>query len=161
MSAVRKIDYYANEVLRDDDGDQAVTFKVVVKKQPILVRVLSISLALFVSVSMCFMGLIIVKRHAKINQMQLEIFNAKRSIKKTQVMIDELIVKRETFMTIEEVESYATEKLGMIKPSDGNKVIINSNRYVRLDQSIAFKRAPLQAVQDNWSFGGAMARVGE
>ncbi len=154
MSAVRKLDFYTNDIVEVDDSRQVRSIEVIEKKQPLPIRLASMAVALFVSLCLCFMGVIVIKRYAMINQMQIQIFNIKRNIHKNEVMMDELIVKRESFMTIEEVESYATETLGMVKPSDGNKVILNSARYVKLDQSISFKKVRTRTVQKNWLFGG-------
>ncbi len=153
MSAVRKLDYYTSDTVEVDDSRQLTSIDVVVQKQPLRIRLASMAMALSVAFCLCFMGVVIIKRYAKISQLQIQIFNTKSNIHKTEVIIDELTVKRESFMTIEEVETYATEKLGMVKPSDGNKVILKRSNYVKLDKRISFKKAPVRTVQKNWFFG--------
>lgn len=111
-------------------------------KQPWYAR-LSVAL-LMMTIVLVFAGFssMILYRLAYIHQMQMEIFDIKQTIKHQEKVIDELVVKKESFMTIKEIEHYATEQLDMVKPNEHNKIIISAENYAVLDKSIAFKPLP-------------------
>lgn len=66
----------------------------------------------------------ILGRYVQIHTMQYEIFTAKQDLKNLSKHRDELIVTKESFMTLNELESYATDQLNMIKADEGRKVVV-------------------------------------
>ncbi len=154
MSAVRKLEYIAPVETRTREKQvikEARQIKVAQPKYAILATAV-LSLAVIVAASYFFYGLL--QRHAEIDRLQIEIFNVQQSINRTEVMIDELYVVRESYMTIEEIETYATENLNMVKPTDQQKVVLFSENYITLDPDIAFKTMPKKSVASNWLADG-------
>jgi hypothetical protein len=66
----------------------------------------------------------ILNRYVTIHTYQHEIFTQKQLYKDLQKQRDELIVKRESFMSLAELEDYAVNYLGMVKADESRKVII-------------------------------------
>ncbi len=150
MSAVRKLEYItANQTAIQEKQliKQPEHIKVAQPKYVILATAIMVIVTIAV-VSYFIYALL--QRHAEIDRLQIEIFNVQQSINRTEVMIDELYVVRESYMTIEEIETYATEKLNMVKPTDQQKVVLVSEKYIPLDPSIAFKTMPEKAATANW-----------
>ncbi len=67
---------------------------------------------------------IILGRYVDIHTIQYEIFTAKQDLNNLKKHRDELIVTKESFMTLDELESYASEQLNMIKADEGRKVVV-------------------------------------
>ncbi len=149
MSAVRKLEYITPKetAIQEQHIAQPQRIKIAQPKYVILATAI-MSIAVIVAVSYFFYALL--QRHAEIDRLQIEIFNLQQSIKRTEVMVDELYVIRESYMTIEEIETYATENLKMVKPTDQQKVVLVSENYIPLDPSIAFKQMPDKAATANW-----------
>lgn len=147
MSAVKKLRYDYREVPAPAARPK-VNRRTKTLKQPWYAR-LSVAL-LMMMIVLVFAGFssMILYRLAYIHQVQMEIFDIKQTIKHQEKVIDELIVKKESFMTIKEIEHYATEQLEMVKPNEHNKIIISAEKYAVLDKDIAFKPLPqYQVVQ--------------
>ncbi len=154
MSAVRKLEYIAPQ-------ENIIQPKKVIKKpqqvkvaQPKHAMLATTVLVLAVVVAAGYFFYALLQRHAEIDRLQLEIFNMQQSINRAEVMIDELYVVRESYMTIEEIESYATEKLNMVKPTDQQKIVLVSENYITLNPDIAFKTMPEKTATANWLADG-------
>lgn len=72
----------------------------------------------------------ILKRYVEIHRTQVEIFNIKQDIKQLDKTRDELLVQKESEMTLEELETYAVNYLGMVKASEGYKVVVSQSYRV-------------------------------
>lgn len=72
----------------------------------------------------------ILKRYVEIHRTQVEIFNIRQDIKQLDKTRDELLVQKESEMTLEELETYAIDYLGMVKASEGYKVVVAQNYRV-------------------------------
>lgn len=82
---------------------------------------------------------LIISRYAYINRLQLDIFDKSQIVKQYQEDVHRLTVERESFMTINEIQAYANDELGMILPTEKNKVAIKTSDYYILDKNVAFK----------------------
>ncbi len=156
MSAVRKLEYIYESEMTPLSPQAAVSTEAEVKvvAQPFYVMLATSVLIMALVAATCYLALAVLQRHAEIDRLQLEIFNRQQAINKTEVMVDELYVIRESFMTIEEIESYATENLNMIKPSDQQKVVLAGGTYYELDEHVAFKKITQAPTSDDWWSAG-------
>ncbi len=154
MSAVRKLEYITPRETAIQEQQHIAQPKHIKVAQPKYVILATAIMAIAVIVAVSYFFYALLQRHAEIDRLQIEIFNLQQSINRTEVMVDELYVIRESYMTIEEIENYATEKLNMVKPTDQQKVVLVSENYISLDPSIAFKQMPEKAATANWVVEG-------
>lgn len=147
MSAVRKLEYEYPQFDIDPSPvlTQTVTPKrpqAVVSKQGHLARlkaVMSFSvLCLFVVLSLAY----VLSRYALINELQYETFQTKQRIEALEIQADELYVQIETNMTREQIEEQAIERLGMVYPTQSQRVTLVLDDRFQLNESIAFESLP-------------------
>ena len=72
----------------------------------------------------------ILKRYVDIHRTQGEIFTLKQDIKRLDKKKDELLIHKESEMTLQELEDYAVDYLDMIKASEGYKVVVSKSYNV-------------------------------
>ncbi len=150
MSAVRKLKRVPQIEEKPVVLKSIKTTEPLVVVQPFQMTLVTITLIAVLVAATSYLGISVLRRNAQIAELQLEIFNTQQDINKATVMIDELYVARESFMTIEEIEKYASEELNMIKPSDQQKVSLRSDNYMTLDPQVAFQTNPPQSSQASW-----------
>ncbi len=150
MSAVRKLQYSSEAEWTSEVSATSVapTYRKVA--QPFYAMLATVILIIGLIAATSYVAFAVLQRHAEIDRLQFEIFNRQQAINKARVMVDELYVIRESYMTIEEIENFATNKLSMVKPSDQQKVVLRGDTYITLDESVAFKTIPTQNVAHSW-----------
>ncbi len=150
MSAVRKLEYIYETAAPSPETQRSDAFETTRVAQPLHRMLATVVVVLLLIALTSYLAFAVLQRHVEIDSLQFEIFNRQQAINKTKVMVDELYVIRESYMTIEEIESYATEELSMIKPSDQQKVILTGENYIELDAHVAFKTIPAKTAGANW-----------
>ncbi len=154
MSAVRKLEYITPTETAVRENQIIKQPQQVIIAQPKYAMLATVALIFAVVLVVSYLCYGLLQRHAEIDRLQLEIFNVQQAINRTEVMVDELYIMRESYMTIEEIETYAIEELNMVKPTDQQKVILTSNSYITLNPAIAFKTMPEKVATSNWLADG-------
>ncbi len=72
----------------------------------------------------------ILMRYVEIHRIQGNIYTQKQTIKSLDKKRDELLIQKESEMTLEELEDYASNYLGMIKATEGYKVVVSESYHV-------------------------------
>ncbi len=86
-------------------------------------------------------ALLYLSRWAEYNSLQLEIFEISQLNKEYVKTIRSLEVRRDANCGIEALETYAADELGMIVADEKHKVLLVSNDYYFVDNTIAFKHS--------------------
>lgn len=104
--------------LRPEIQKKASPFKLLLDR--LLVFVITLSLVAVLVAGCTY----ILKRYVEVHKTQVAIFNLKQDIKQLDKTADELLVQKESALTLEELEMHAVKNLGMVKASEGYKVVV-------------------------------------
>ena len=113
-TAARKLDY--SEVKKVNNVQKAPKKRVIIKKKPINVKMISITTVMLV------LAMFIVYRYNVISEKNLMAIDFKEELVKQESNISQVIMNNHKNVDILEVEAYAKQKLGMQKP-DKNQVV--------------------------------------
>lgn len=138
MAALREQDYFDYAEIAVVKAPKQPLGKTPLKRESALSNILERMLVFLVVMTLVSLLVgsctYILKRYVEIHRTQSEIFTLKQEIKRLDKTIDELLITKESEMTLEELEYYATEYLDMVKVSESYKVVVpQSYRVVSSD----------------------------
>jgi cell division protein FtsL len=134
MSAARNFSAYNyDEVMHQEIIDKSLrlkkTHQIQMKKTSWINRLLAVLMIVIVFGSMAYLLI----RYAEINEIKYRNFELKQDIEELDIQVEELKLQIESAMSLENIEDYAVEKLGMQYPKPEQIVYLSTGSEYALN----------------------------
>lgn len=126
------------EVDREEEKVQEIIVKI---SEPFYASVLNILFLLGIVAVLVMVSSKLVTRHAELSKLQYQNSDIKRAIVEINKQKDICLLQKENAISMENLEKYAIEELGMIKAEQGNMLIIEEAANSYITTNVRFKQS--------------------